>query len=416
MFDLKGAFGFLFIGEILMKKYLAILLVLLTALSIVIVSAQDEMPEREGLRPDAPLYAIRGSYWVGFANHAIEDEYERSLDAFIWYPALNTDDNEEEITYYLWELYFRGHALQDAEPNFENGPYPLIIFAHSANGWRMNAPYLYEHLASHGFVVMAILYQDNITTNGQPIYPPIISRPRDVSRQIDYAEELTADNGTWAGLIDIEQVGVTGHSAGGTTALHAGGARLDWDHFAERCETMPDPSASCPSLLGRIEDMAALAGWDDVPESPWPSLGDDRVDAIIPLAPGGRIFGSEGVADITVPVMLIGGTEDKKTLPEYNFYPIYEGLTAPKTMVLFEGAGHMIFALECADSPKLVDVGLFRICSDPVWDMARAHDLINHFVTAFFLAELYSDEDAAAALMPDRVNFPGITYETTMSE
>ena len=49
----------------------------------------------------------------------------------------------------------------------------------------------------------------------------------------------------------------------------------------------------------------------------------------------------------------------------------------------------------------LVDLGLFWGCSDPVWDMDRAHDLINHFATAFFLATLKDDAEAAAALAPD---------------
>ena len=52
------------------------------------------------------------------------------------------------------------------------------------------------------------------------------------------------------------------------------------------------------------------------------------------------------------------------------------------------------------------------VCADPVWDMDRAHDLINHFVTAFFLAELKGDTAAAAALAPENVAFPGIEYET----
>jgi hypothetical protein len=43
--------------------------------------------------------------------------------------------------------------------------------------------------------------------------------------------------------------------------------------------------------------------------------------------------------------------------------------------------------------------------------MDRAHDLISHFTTAFLLAELYQDADAAAALAPDGVHFPGVTYE-----
>ena len=45
--------------------------------------------------------------------------------------------------------------------------------------------------------------------------------------------------------------------------------------------------------------------------------------------------------------------------------------------------------------------------------MDRAHDLINHFVTAFLLAELKGDSEAAKALAPENVTFPGIQYETT---
>jgi predicted dienelactone hydrolase len=260
---------------------------------------------------------------------------------------------------------------------------------------------------------MAINHQDNDGAPGQPDYLSFISRPVDVSRQIDYAVALTANDGAWAGLIDVEHVGVTGHSFGGYTALAAAGARLDWDYLAEVCETYPAPLETCGAVLPYIERLAQLAGWDEVPASPWPSFGDDRVDAVAPLAPGGLVFSPEGVRDISVPVMLLGGTHDTDTIPEYNFHPVYDALSAPKTLVLFEGADHMIFFFECADAPWLVDVGAFWVCSDPVWDMDRAHDLIDHLVTAFLLAELYGDEEAAAALAPDMVSFPGIEYQTT---
>jgi predicted dienelactone hydrolase len=378
---------------------------ILTALPAHVVAQEEEPP-----------YAMRGPYPVGVASHLIEDGNERSLDAFIWYPALNLDGVEEQIDYtlsYWGDSTLTGHALEDAAPDFENGPYALVIFAHGLNGPRLSASYLCEHLASYGFVVMSIDYQDNQGVPSQPMYPSHISRPIDVSRQIDYAEALTTEGAAWEGLIDVENVGVTGHSFGGYTALAAAGARLDWDHLAEVCETYPDPLGTCPAILIRLEDMAALAGWDEVPASPWPSRGDDRVDAIAPLAPAGRFFGREGVADITVPVMLLGGTGDTIAIPEYNFYPVYDALTAPKTQILFEDAGHMVFFFECADATWLIDMGLSYVCSDAVWDMARAHDLTNHFVTAFFLMELYGDEEAAAALTPDAVSFPGITYETT---
>ena len=81
--------------------------------------------------------------------------------------------------------------------------------------------------------------------------------------------------------------------------------------------------------------------------------------------------------------------------------------------VSFENADHMIFGNACPAAPGMVDAGFYFICSDLVWDMDRAHDLVNHFVTAFLLSELKGDGEAAAALAPENVSFPGIQYETT---
>lgn len=52
-------------------------------------------------------------------------------------------------------------------------------------------------------------------------------------------------------------------------------------------------------------------------------------------------------------------------------------------------------------------------CYDPVWDRDRSNDLSNHFITAFLLAELKDDMEAANALAPENVSFLGIRYETT---
>jgi hypothetical protein len=92
----------------------------------------------------------------------------------------------------------------------------------------------------------------------------------------------------------------------------------------------------------------------------------------------------------------------------------YEYLgSANKSLVVFEGADHFLFSNDCAAIPWAIESGIFWGCADAVWDMDRAHDLINHFTTAFLLSVLYGDADATAALAPDAVSFPGITYETT---
>ena len=56
----------------------------------------------------------------------------------------------------------------------------------------------------------------------------------------------------------------------------------------------------------------------------------------------------------------------------------------------------------------------FWSCSDSIWDMDRAHDLTNHFTTAFLLDVLKGDKETHKALLPDAVKFPGIQYTTTM--
>jgi hypothetical protein len=45
------------------------------------------------------------------------------------------------------------------------------------------------------------------------------------------------------------------------------------------------------------------------------------------------------------------------------------------------------------------------------WDRKYAHILVNHFVTAFLLAELKQDVNAATVLVPSAVDFSGVIYE-----
>lgn len=71
------------------KGRLIFLLLVLVISGTVFTLAQQETPQRQGIRPDAPTYAIRGPHAVGAANHTIDDGNERVLEATIWYPALN---------------------------------------------------------------------------------------------------------------------------------------------------------------------------------------------------------------------------------------------------------------------------------------------------------------------------------------
>jgi predicted dienelactone hydrolase len=398
---------------------------ILTALPVNVVAQEGEEPVRTGIRPDAPPYGVRGPYWVGSMELEAETP-SHPTKITIWYPALNPEGAAEVITYFsnTFTPGVNGHALLDAAPDAENGPFPFVIYATGWNSWRFAGIYLCEHLASHGFVVMSIDYLDNpATTYRHRFHEALFTRPGDVTWQIDLAAALTETEGDLEGMIDTERIAVTGISMGGYTALAAAGAQLDLTWYRAWCEENPDvgilpPEAGnfdiCPGVLDFEQDLATRSGLSIPPEGLWPSWGDPRVDAIAPLSPGATYFGLDGFRNVDIPVMLIGGSADRFVPPEFHVIPPFEHLGSEnKSFVMLENADHLVSGVACAAAPWLIDSGLFWACSDPVWDMDRAHDLIDHLVTAFLLAELYGDEDAAAALAPDAVDFSGITYETT---
>jgi predicted dienelactone hydrolase len=398
---------------------------ILTALPANIVGQEGDAAVRTGLRPDAPPYAVRGPYSVG-TMELEADTPSHPTKITIWYPALNPEGTDEVITYFsnAFTPGVNGHALLDAPPNVEDGPFPFVIYATGWNSWRFAGVYLCEHLASHGFVVMSIEYLDNPTTgNLYRFHEALLTRPGDVTWQIDFATTLTDSGNALEGMIDTDHVAVTGISYGGYTAFAAAGAQLDLTWYRAWCEENPgvgimppelDRIDICPAVLDFEQDLVTRSGLDEPPEGLWPSWGDPRVDAIAPLSPGATYFGLDGFRNVDIPVMLIGGSGDRFVPPEFHLFPPFEHLGSEnKSLVVLENADHLISGVACDAAPWLIDYGMFWGCSDPVWDMDRAHDLINHFTTAFLLAEFYGDEDAAAALAPDAARFPGITYETT---
>ena len=113
--------------------------------------------------------------------------------------------------------------------------------------------------------------------------------------------------------------------------------------------------------------------------------------------------------------MAIGGTLDSDTPYVWGTYPTYEFVSSPtKVRIALIDAEHMIFTGPCEAIPLLLRFISDEFCSDPGWDRNYAHDLTNHFTTAFLLNTLKGDQAAHEALLPDAVQFAGIEYTTTM--
>ncbi|MBK9093511.1 MAG: serine hydrolase [Anaerolineae bacterium] len=389
-------------------------------------TAAPEPSPPQGLRFDAPKYAINGPYAVGVRYFTIPAtaENDRDLTVSVWYSAQKSDGATAEMVY---EQQFApgeipafsvfGHAQLDALPDDSGAPYPLVVYSHSHWSFGQETPYFAEHLASRGLVVISSDHEDNWSTAFGPIAPQAyFRRPQEITRQIDYAEHLSADGGLLPGLINTNQVGVAGWSQGAMTALAAAGARLNLANAAAWCKENPDTAelnpTACPDLVGREAELAAFAGLDETPAGLWPDWSDERVGAVVAMAPSTIPFGKEGMQPVNVPVMFLIGSGETSVDGGFEMASPYESVVSgSKAKVVFDYGEHLIFFSRCADSPSIVALGFPMFCTDPVWDMDRAHDLINHFTTAFLLAELKGDADAAKALAPENVTFPGIKYE-----
>jgi predicted dienelactone hydrolase len=250
-----------------------------------------------------------------------------------------------------------------------------------------------ELLASHGFVAFASTY-DHLGGGG--IGPRLLyHRPADVVRVIGYADMLTAPDGKLAGVIDTSRIGVWGMSTGGTTALQAGGARIDFKALSEWCAANEaERNGESCQFLGQESSTAELYGVADPFAQLLPPIWDSRVAALVLASPGGELqaFGAAGIAAVKAPTLIMVTSDDRMVRPEVNGLWAYDRIgSEEKALAVFDKGGHALF----------VHFG-------PHVEQSKA------LTVAFFLHTLKGDPAGKAAVLTDAVSFPGLTYKTTL--
>lgn len=374
--------------------------------------------------------AAAGPHAVGYREFTATGAQQRTMTLRAWYPAMPAADGQTPTVTYRSlnkfdeqitpgaEISSIGAALVDAAPDPDGGPYPLVVFSH---GYALS-PIVYsaivEHLASEGYVVLGPEHDEIFDGSLTGFWSSLIDRPVDVSRAIDEAERLTAPGAAFEGLIDTDHVAVVGHSYGGYTALAAGGARYDFAAYLDRCAPLAadDPLRFfCDPIIPHEADMATRAGLDSVPSDLWPSAGDPRVDAVLSMAGDAYLFGERGLADLDVPIMVMGGTVDDGTPYDWGAGLTYDHVSsADKTLITFPGAGHMLFIDPCDDLPwAQTSVYADALCTDAVWQ-SRPFDIVAHYTTAFLRATLDDDPEARAVLAGPQPERADVEYQTTV--
>lgn len=298
-----------------------------------------------------PLAA--GPYPVGVTRVELFDAARGRVQLTeVWYPAAESARNQPPapVESYLPEglemLAANATvplvAVRDAELA-DAAPFPLIAFSHGNGSVRFQNPFQCEHLASHGYVVIAPDHEGNTFFDSSvPQNQLVIERPLDVLFLIDYfAAAATEPGHRFSGWVDSSPgFGVTGHSFGAFTSLAA-------------------------------------------------AESDPRIVAVMPLA-----FGIPVSDNYAAATFFMLGVEDKTIGVTGNdgVRSAFERVPPPRFLAEIADAGHYSFTFACqvglagpwngdgcGESTRFADGSPFEFTDD-----MRVWDLINGYSAAFF--------------------------------
>ncbi|MFZ0409824.1 MAG: alpha/beta hydrolase, partial [Cyanobium sp.] len=220
---------------------------------------------------------------------------------------------------------------------------PIVVFSHGLASRPEDFEDALRHLASHGFLVAApqhpgsdsIWLKEMLKGFHQDLYDvnDFIDRPKDISFVID---ELSRRNQVeFKGKLDLNNVGIAGHSFGGYTALAIAGATIDFENLKQECER--EYGALNVSLL-------LQCGALELPRIPY-VMRDKRVKAAFAANPVNRaIFGPKGLGNIAIPVAIASGSYDPAAPAAMEQAASFTWLTTPtKYWLMVEGQAHVNF-------------------------------------------------------------------------
>jgi predicted dienelactone hydrolase len=264
----------------------------------------------------------------------------------------------------------------------QQGKCPVVVFSHGGGGnWDSNFAQA-SHLAGHGYAVLCVEHMGSNTAQmrkGLRLLDNIkamthdskegLERPRDISFALDMAEEWNRTHPELKGRLDLEHVGVIGHSFGAYTTLVVCGARpaLDW-------------------LTPPVYPGKGLG----------PDLSDSRVAAGIalsPQGPGEPFFLDTSYAGIKRPLLGITGSRDQqKGAPPANPRRFFDLLPpGGKIFISLANADHLGFSDSTGSGCRPL----------PSKSRADAQPLVRTATLLFFDSTLRGGKEAEKALSCD---------------
>lgn len=203
-----------------------------------------------------------------------------------------------------------GEAPVFADPNER---YPLILLAHGASAHGVYDVRHAHNLASHGYIVAVINYGDDRTANsGQINHHAAFLRPFLTKAVLDSLLESE----TFGAHIDTDNIGITGHSFGGFTALAVTGGLYQGNPATVSDKRIKAGVLAAPWVGGHYDDNDVFA------------FGPDNKD----------------LNRVNAPMLCVFGTKDEDTLASF-ILPATKHLSGPT------------YVVELVDQPHIFEQG-----------------------------------------------------------
>ncbi len=264
--------------------------------------------------------------------------------SFVVFPALAREDKQPYTFPYFDGRYgsFEDMLEPGEQPEFaEPGErYPLVLLAHGAQAHGIYDVAHAQDLASHGFIVAVMNYSDDRT-----------AIPDDPNQHVSYLRPLLTRavldallaSETFGPHIDADNIGITGHSFGGFTALAVTGGAIEGNPASVDDDRIKASVIAAPWVGGRFEEEDVFA------------FGD----------------GNSGLAQVDAPTLCLFGTNDKITRASF-ILPAMKKLSGPT------------YVVELINQPHVFEPGSWRDRNG--WELL------------FFSAYLKQDERALRTL------------------
>ena len=308
---------------------------------------------------------------------------KRPLHTTVWYPAISG----VQETQWTVGIFQAGWSAKDAAMVDLPRKLPLVVLSHGTGGASAQVSWLAEHLASNGYLVAAVNHHGNTAAEDQ--YAPQgfmlwWERARDLSVVID---KVIADP-RFGQRVDSNRIVAGGFSLGGYSVLALAGARTNFAEWRDYCERTPDDTGCTPPPEAEftLDDLNRLAVEDERTQNSLASSGhsyrDARVKALYAIAPVLRAaFDTNSLENISIPVRLTVGSEDRQAVPKLNAYPLQDSIPQASLRELPQ-VGHYTFLAPCTMRGKFF---VSQLCVDESGiDRAEIHHQVAADALSFF--------------------------------